>query len=175
MHVSFIMKQSGINRHFTAHVEKAYNSFVKHARPFSVVKINIPKQIENRKHIENIVDSNFRGTRDVISKGSNSYSVLMQNTTIEAAITASTRLVAKFYNQDYSCNGLCQNQALNAQVDIMGCGKYTKEVRFTRFDLSQAFHAGNGNVNIPYAPNKYIECQKLLSVGQVPQRISIRV
>lgn len=169
------MKLSSTNRQFTAHVDKAYNGFVKYGHPFSVVKVNIPKRIENRKHIENIVDNNFRGTRDVISKGNNSYSVLMQNTTIEAAIAASTRLAAKFHHLDCSCNGATQDQALNAQVDIMGSGKYTKEVRFTRFDLSQAFRAGNGNVNIPYAHNKYIECQELLSGGQDPQRISIRV
>jgi len=170
------MNISGPNIQFAAHVEKAYNIFVRDGRPFSVLKLNIPKQIIDKKEINDVIYKNFRGTRDLVSKGNDTFSILMQNTTIEAAMKASTRLAAKLYQLNYSRKEPTDNQILHAPLDIMGCGKDTNEVEFTHIDLNQAASREKRSNNTSCKFNSYLnQSGLLLTAGKTSHVINIRV
>ena len=158
------MDISGIKKQLAGHVEKGYKNFVSHNIPFSAVKLNIPKQDNSAKQVEDIVNENFRGTRDVVFKGDNTYAILMQNTTIAEAAAASKRLAEKLCRLDYSDKESPEDQQLHASVDIIGCGEDNTAMQSTYFDFNQASHSSPSQKtadNVPYELKTYIKCARL--------------
>ncbi|MDY6973276.1 MAG: hypothetical protein SV775_13245 [Thermodesulfobacteriota bacterium] len=174
------MDVSGIKKQLAGHVEKGYENFVKHKIPFSAVKINIPQQNHGKRQLEDIVNENFRGKRDVVFKDDHTYGILMQNTTIDEATAASKRLAEKLCQSGYFDKESPANQTLHASVDIIGCGKGNTAMQSTCFDFNKAVHSSpcqSPPDNLRYEVRTYMKCARLPKKDgpQNMRKIDIRI
>jgi hypothetical protein len=165
-----------IRRQFVPHIEKALKSFHEYNIPFAAVAIKIPRH-KNNKQIEKLLDENFREKTDVILKGDGIYAIMMWNTTVEAAITASERITDKLYLQIYYWKESSRDQLVDSSLDIMGCEKGSREIQFVHLDLCQRSNYYRRTRNIPLEIGTYIKWSELARRKDLDniQEVNIRV
>jgi hypothetical protein len=115
---------------------QAYQNFDRGRIPFAAIKLDIAMQNWNEQQCDQIVEDNFRSERDVIYKKSDAYVILMHDTTLEAAETATQRLKARLGQLNHYSNRFDNINAVEASAYILGPGKGTRGLLIRYLDLS---------------------------------------
>ncbi len=136
----------------------AYNNFESCQIPFAAVKLNICLQNTNKKEIDEIVEDNFRGDKDLIFKEYQNYLILMEKTTIEAAERAVNRLKAKIgHIIARNCENLKDSRHVRVSAYILGSGRETKEIHLKYLDLNPNVNSFDRKIHkMPFGYDEYL-------------------
>jgi hypothetical protein len=115
---------------------RAYQNFERRRIPFAAIKLNIATQRGNKQVCDEIVEDNYRSEKDVIVKKSDAYVILMQDTTLEVAESATQRLKARLGQLRSYANNSEQSNPIQASAYILGSSKGTQELLMRYLDLS---------------------------------------
>lgn len=115
---------------------EAYQNFERRSIPFAAVKLNIAMQNWNEQQCDQIVEDNFRSKKDVIYKKSDAYVILMHDTTLEAAESATQRLKSRLGQLNPRGSRFENMNAIEASAYILGPGKGTRALLIRYLDLS---------------------------------------
>ena len=115
---------------------EAHQNFERGRIPFAAIKLNISMQKWNEQQCDQIVEDNYRSEKDVIYKKSDAYVILMHDTTLEAAETATQRLKARLGQLNHCANRFENMNAIEASAYILGPSKGTRGLLIRYLDLS---------------------------------------
>ena len=170
---------SGTYDRFFSDTEQAFKSFTDRKTPFAAIKLKLPKQVEDKRHIKNIVLNNFRKADKIFSRDSRTYAILMNDTPIDAAMAASTRLASRLSQVDSSPGKASHQQILQTSLDIVGTGDKTTKMQRASLDLSQEtnfYSRETDSGNIPFKYKAYIKCARLAGSNKGQHnRISVNI
>ena len=156
---------------------RAYQDFERRQIPFAAIKLNIAAQQQNKKVYDEIVEDNYRSEKDVILKKSNAYVILMRDTTLEVAESATQRLKARLGRLINYSNNSKQSNPIQASAYILGSSKGTLRLLMRYLDLSPELnYKPQANILKP----SFSEYLKWLNApekenDQIRQRINIKI
>jgi len=152
---------------------QAYQNFERGRIPFAAIKLNISMQKGNEQQCDQIVEDNYRSEKDVIYKKSDAYVILMQDTTLEAAETATQRLKVRLGQLNHVSNRFDNINAIQASAYILGPGKGTRGLFMRYLDLSSQ---PNGRRQVDILQPSFQEYIKWLNApGQNDDHIMPRI
>ncbi|UCF90340.1 MAG: hypothetical protein JSW39_18855 [Desulfobacterales bacterium] len=130
------MDFSNAHAQFVSRARQAYENFVKHKIPFAAVKISVSGLCPDEEKLAKIIQHNFRTAKDVVVKNDKAYAVLMENTTIEAAEKASSRLKTKLGSMLPGDGESERSEQVLTSVYILGSSQRSTKLQFRNLDLS---------------------------------------
>jgi hypothetical protein len=156
---------------------RAYHNFERRQVPFAAIKLNIAAQRGNKQVCDEIVEDNYRSEKDVILKKSDAYVILMQDTTLEVAESATQRLKARLGQLRSYSNYSEQSNPIQASAYILGSSKGTQGLLMRYLDLSPEL---NFKPQVNISKPSFREYIKWLNAPekdnlQVRQRINIKI
>ena len=156
---------------------RAYHNFERRQVPFAAIKLNIATQQGNKQVCDEIVEDNYRSEKDVILKKSDAYVILMQDTTLEVAESATQRLKARLGQLRSYSNYSEQSNPIQASAYILGSSKGTQGLLMRYLDLSPEL---NFKPPVDISKPSFSEYIKWLNAPekdnlQVRQRINIKI
>ena len=114
------MRSSRIKKDFCHLHEQASAAFETDSTPFAAVSVQLGGAAADWNRIESTLEGCFRKTTDTILKGDDFFVVFMQNTTLEAATQASTRLADKLLVANPSTRDQAGTKADGIFIEIAG-------------------------------------------------------
>ena len=142
---------------FLSHSTAAYYKFEKHKTPFVAVKIYAPGSMSNKAGLDGIVRRNFRSEKDVILKGKNHYAVLLQNTSLQAAEEATSRLGLKIHRLADTFRNSQTTIRLNAFACLYGVCEKSHRLHFKYLNLSNSHYQERNSEKIPSHMEEYLK------------------
>ena len=156
---------------------RAYQNFEHRQIPFAAIKLNIAAQQHSKQVCDEIVEDNYRSEKDVILKKSNAYVILMQDTTLEVAESATRRLKARLGNLRNYSNNSEQSNPIQASAYILGSRKGSLGLLMRYLDLSPEL---NFTPQVDISQPSFSEYIKWLNAPEeenesIRQRINIKI
>ncbi len=155
---------SGTNNRFFGDVRKAYEGLLGRRVPFAAIGLKIPDQVQHRGKIGKIIQNTFRETDKIFPGSDNAYAILMHNTPLKGAISASARLVSKLRQLTASARISAQDHIPCPSLHIVGSLGAGPEVQAARLDLTQKGWAGSGpeeGTGTSAELRSYMKCARL--------------
>ena len=115
---------------------RAYQNFERRRIPFAAIKLDIAMQQRNKQVCDEIIEDNYRSENDVILKKSDAYVILMRDTTLEVAESATQRLKARLGQLRNFSNTPKPGNPIQASAYILGSSKGTRRLLMRYVDLS---------------------------------------
>ena len=156
---------------------RAYVDFNRQNIPFAAIKLNISMQNWNRQECDEIVEDNYRSEKDVVFKNQDEYVILMQDTTLEVAESATYRLKNRLGQLSPFSRKIGDINPIQASAHILGSSRSTDKLMVRYLDLSPQFDfKAQAEVNQPNI-NEYLKWQDGPQNTNTPitQRINIRI
>ena len=131
----------------------------------------------NRLECDEIVEDNYRSEKDVVFKNQDEYVILMQDTTLEVAESATYRLKNRLGQLSPFSRKIGDINPIQASAHILGSSRRTDKLMVRYLDLSpQVDFKAQAEVNQPNI-NEYLKWQDRPQNTDAPftQRINIRI
>jgi hypothetical protein len=122
------------------HATQAYQNFERRRIPFAAVKLKIAAQQQNKNAYDEIVEDNYRREKDVIYNKDGAYVILMQDTTLEIAESATQRLKTKLGHLRSDVQNAEKSRPIQASAYILGSSKGSRGLVMRYLDLSPDPH-----------------------------------
>ena len=130
-----MMNNSAINSSIRERTGKAFNRFQKERVPFSALRLGLTGDHAKEIGLDQIVKAHLRETDEVMASSDDTYAILMQGTSFDAAVSASKRLAKSLLTLKRTQESDI-NESWNASFEIIGCRKESEELCRTYLMLS---------------------------------------
>jgi len=156
---------------------RAYLDFERQNIPFAAIKLNISMQDWNRQECDEIVEDNYRSEKDVVFKNQAEYVILMQNTTLEVAESATCRLKKRLGQLSPFSKKIGDIHPIQASAHILGSSRGTDKLLVRYLDLTPQLYFKAQPENIRPNFNEYLKWQDGSQKNNNPftQRINIKI
>ena len=156
---------------------RAYVEFERQSIPFAAIKLNISMQDWNRQECDEIVEDNYRSEKDVVFKNQDEYVILMQDTTLEVAESATYRLKKRLGQLSPFSKKIGDIHPIQASAHILGASQSTDKLLVRYLDLSPQFNFKTQAPAIQPNINEYLKWQDRPqnNTPAFTQRINIKI
>ena len=166
---------SGLKSEFIERTSRAYNRFQREKVPFSALRLGISGDDVDENDINQIVEQHLRETDEIIGQGDNSYAILMQGTSFDAAIAASKRLangLLKFKKANFIS---APELKWNASFEIIGCRKGSDGICRTFLELHDYLDDVQEKKPVPKEVQTYIQNSAVLAEQKMKPRQTVNI
>lgn len=166
-----------INNHILAQATRLYENFESRKIPFAAIKLNISLQNSYKNEVDEIVEDNFRRGKDLIFKNNDAYVILMKDTSIEVAESATNRLKVGLYLFGTNFKNFSDTQQIQASAHIFGFSNKAKKLLIKYLDLSSPLNVKKREDTVQASLQEYLRWLELSNNDgyQAYQRIDIKI
>jgi len=165
------------NSHIFSQATRVYENFESRKIPFAAIKLNISLQNSYKNEVDEIVEDNFRRGKDLIFKNNDAYVILMKDTSIEVAESATNRLKFGLYLFGKNVTNFSGAQKIQASAHIFGFSNKAKRLLIKYLDLSSPLNVKKREDTVQASLQEYLRWLELSNNNgyQAYQRIDIKI